>query len=214
MPVTTPDSIAYPDRSWTSGIVSAFAVLASSIQTALSKRGLYTYTWSSAALQTAQTGMVIGSQGYRTDLFKRYTYNGTAWDAIIETIEKQNQAIASATVPTTPAMVATLTFASKPYPTVVEVEVDVSILSNTATDRTYVGGLVLGTGLTFVAPQDVTSWKLGDGVTGGIYGYHARASVAIPAGNTTATIAYQQSCTTASAQSANGGTLRGRRENG
>jgi hypothetical protein len=48
MPTTSPDLIAYPDSSWSSGIVAALAAMASSIQTALSTRPTVKhaeYTW-------------------------------------------------------------------------------------------------------------------------------------------------------------------------
>jgi hypothetical protein len=79
MPTTSPDSIVYPDTSYTGGFVAAIAALATSIQTAFSKRGLHNYQWADATARAAQTGMAAGDQGLQSDTLVIYRYNGSAW---------------------------------------------------------------------------------------------------------------------------------------
>lgn len=79
MPTTSPDGIDYPDTSYTSGFIAAVAALATSIQTAFSKRQLHSYLWADATARGAQAGMSAGDTGYQTDTNVYYRYNGTAW---------------------------------------------------------------------------------------------------------------------------------------
>lgn len=79
MATTSPDSISYPDASYTSGFVAAMAAMATSIQTALSKRGRKSYQWADATARGAQAGMSTGDTGYQVDTSTLYRYNGSAW---------------------------------------------------------------------------------------------------------------------------------------
>lgn len=79
MPVTSPDSISYPDTSYTSGIVAAMAAQATSVQTALSTRAIKAYRWANAAARAAETGMSAGDEGWQTDTTMHYLYDGSAW---------------------------------------------------------------------------------------------------------------------------------------
>ncbi len=81
MATTSPDSISYPDASYTSGFVAAMAAMATSIQTALSKRGRKSYQWADATARGAQAGMATGDTGYQVDTAVVYRYNGSAWKA-------------------------------------------------------------------------------------------------------------------------------------
>ncbi len=79
MPVTSPDSISYPDGSTTGGFIAAITALATSIQAAFSKRGRHNYQWADATARGAQTGMIAGDEGYQADVAITYRYNGSAW---------------------------------------------------------------------------------------------------------------------------------------
>lgn len=80
---TSPDNITYPvSTDNITPLETVFATMASSIQTALSKRAQHSYTWTNAAARTAQTGMVAGDKGYQQDTTVEYKYNGTAWFAV------------------------------------------------------------------------------------------------------------------------------------
>lgn len=77
MPTTSPDGISYPDTSWTGGFVSAMAAMATTIQTAFSKRQDYSYRWADQTARLAQTGMVIGALGYQADTTVTYRATST-----------------------------------------------------------------------------------------------------------------------------------------
>lgn len=79
MPTTSPDGIDYPDTSYTSGFVAALAAMATSIQTAFSKRQIRTFKWADAAARAAQTGMSEGDRGDQADTDKQYRYSGSTW---------------------------------------------------------------------------------------------------------------------------------------
>lgn len=79
MPVTSPDSISYPDTSWTGGFIAAIAATVTSIQAAFSKRGRKSYQWADATARGAQVGMANGDTGYQVDTGVLYRYNGSAW---------------------------------------------------------------------------------------------------------------------------------------
>lgn len=79
MPVTSPDSISYPDTSYTSGIVAAMAAQATSVQTALSTRAIKAYRWADSAARAAQTGMAAGDVGFQIDTGVDWRYSGTSW---------------------------------------------------------------------------------------------------------------------------------------
>lgn len=76
---TTPDGIAAWTATDPGSFITESQTQASSIQAALSKRQRYTYQWASTAAQTAQTGMVEGSTGYRTDTKTQYIYENSTW---------------------------------------------------------------------------------------------------------------------------------------
>lgn len=79
MPVTTPDSIFYPDVSAPAAEITNLSTMAASIQVALALRSRFDYVWTNLAGRTAQTGMVDGSRGYQIDTGFDYKYNGTVW---------------------------------------------------------------------------------------------------------------------------------------
>lgn len=79
MPTTSPDSIFYPDGSYTSGFKAAMAAAATSIQAALGMRALRTYRWANAAARTAQAGMQANDRGFQVDTGVDYRYNGSSW---------------------------------------------------------------------------------------------------------------------------------------
>jgi hypothetical protein len=79
MPVTSPDSISYPDTSTTGGWVAAILATVTSIQAAFSKRGRHNFQWADATARAAQAGMIAGDEGYQVDVAITYRYNGSAW---------------------------------------------------------------------------------------------------------------------------------------
>lgn len=79
MPVTTPDSIFYPDVSVPASEIANLGTMATSIQAALALRSRFDYVWANTAARTAQVGMVAGARGYQIDTGYDYKYNGSAW---------------------------------------------------------------------------------------------------------------------------------------
>lgn len=78
MPVTS-EGVSYPDASWSTGLVAAFANMASSINTILLRLQGRSYRWADSAARTAQAGMTIDSRGYQIDTDTGYRYDGTTW---------------------------------------------------------------------------------------------------------------------------------------
>lgn len=83
MPVTSPDSIYYPDVFAAASIADITAAMASSIQAALSTRALHTYSWADSTARDAQTGMGVGDIGYQQDNGAYYRYGGSAWGILL-----------------------------------------------------------------------------------------------------------------------------------
>lgn len=79
MSATTPDGISYLVSGSPINPVSESAQQASSIQAALGKRTLYSYTWANAQGRTSQTGMREGDTGYQQDIDQPYWYFGSTF---------------------------------------------------------------------------------------------------------------------------------------
>jgi len=79
MPVTSPDSIAYPDISTAQDQPAYMAVHASSVQAALSLRQRFNFVWANASGRTSQTGATNGSTGYQLDTRTEYQFENGSW---------------------------------------------------------------------------------------------------------------------------------------
>jgi hypothetical protein len=72
------------------------AAEATSVQAALdslvnNNRQVQTYIWANAAARTAQTGMLEGAIGYQSDTDVYYSYSGTAWIDVSNTVFTRRQ---------------------------------------------------------------------------------------------------------------------------
>lgn len=81
MPLTTPDSIYYPDTATTGGLVTAMAAQATSVQDAFDTRAILGYRWADSTARGAQTGMDAGDLGIQEDTDVVYRYTGSVWKA-------------------------------------------------------------------------------------------------------------------------------------
>lgn len=79
MGATTPDGIAYLMSGSPINPVSESAQQASTVQAALAKRSLYSYTWANASARTGQTGMREGDTGYQQDNDQPWWYLGSTF---------------------------------------------------------------------------------------------------------------------------------------
>jgi len=77
---TSPDGIYKPDSTdQVTPLETPFANMATTIQTALDKRELYTYRWADASERNATTGVRAGDTGYQADEDTVYRRVGSAW---------------------------------------------------------------------------------------------------------------------------------------
>jgi hypothetical protein len=79
MATTTPDNIYYNTGTGPQSIATTTAGIASSVQSAFSKRQRYSFVWPTASERSAQGGMVEGSIGYQVDTKTEYQYENSAW---------------------------------------------------------------------------------------------------------------------------------------
>lgn len=178
MLTTTPDNIAYANVADPEALDTVTGAMATSIQNALLLRGIFHFVWANSTAQTAQTGMIAGSRGYRTDTYRTYFFDGTNWQIVIEMIDRETGALASTALTSTgvTSVGTAVNFASVPYATTIEVEFNGTVANSSGTDRGLTLGLSVAAGMT--ATIDNATQRSLNSTT---IGTDMRAEVLVPA---------------------------------